>query len=49
MEYKKELAKVTEKCSNWDSESSAIREAFDSGIDYQKKMFALSEDLEVGK
>ncbi len=24
-------------CINWDSESNALREAFDKGIDFQKK------------
>jgi len=36
-EYKKELTEMLFDCSNWDSQTNALIEAFDRGIDFQKK------------
>ncbi len=40
--YEDELSEVIYDCSGWDSEASAIREAFDRGISFQK----LKKDIE---
>ena len=35
-DYNKALGLMLEDCSDWDSESKALEEAFDRGIDFQK-------------
>lgn len=39
--YNDELFYMLETCSDWDVESKALKEAFDMGIDFQKKRNAV--------
>jgi len=44
--YNDELTEMLKDCSDWDSQSKALKEAFDRGISYGKK---LKEETKVDK